>query len=181
MKIHIILISILTLLSPASSNANGEIKLYENRIGKMQLSHSMKLSFLNMLETLKPYSVIKISGQQDGPDYIYYDVTKNNIEYFWIKTQDENERLLNRVYITNKSITDQYSISIGTTFKKIKKLRPDVKITTDYHYHTYAYVKGSNITYEITGDFEGPDRQDFTEKEVANWTVSNIIWLKLNE
>lgn len=181
MKNHIYLIFILTLLSPITSNANSEIKLYENKVGEMKLSHSMKLSYLTMLEIFKSYSVIKKSGQQDGPDYIYYEVTKNNIEYFWIKTQDENERLLNRIYITNKSITDQYNISIGTTYKDIKKLRENVKITTDYHYHTYAYVKGSNIAYEITGDFEGPDRQDFTEKEVKYWAVSNIIWLKLNE
>lgn len=181
MKTNIFLILILALLSPITVNANSEIKLHENRIGKMKLSHSMKLSFLAMLETLKPYSVIKKSGQQDGPDFIYYEVTKNNINYFWIKTQDENERLLDRIYITNKSIIDQYTVSIGTPYNKIKKLRPKIKITTDYHYHTYAYVSGSNIMYEITGDFEGPDRQNFTEKEVENWTVSNIVWLKLNE
>jgi len=181
MKTHILLIFILSLLNPITSSANSEIKLYENKIGEMQLSHSMKLSFLTMLETFKPYSVIKKSGQQDGPDFIYYEITKNNVEYFWIKTQDENERLLDRINITNESITDQYNVSIGDTFKQIKKLRPNVKITTDYHYHTYAYVSGSNIMYEISGDFEGPDRQNFTEKEVENWTVNNIIWLKLNE
>ena len=181
MKSYVFLILLFSLLSPITSNASSEIKLNENKIGEMLLSHSMKLSFLAMLETLKPYSVVKKSGQQDGPDYIYYEVTKNNVQYFWIKTQDENERLLDRIYITNKSIIDQHAVSIGMKYKNIKKLRPNIKITTDDHYHTYAYVSGSNIMYEITGDFEGPDRQDFTEKEVESWTVSNIVWLKLNE
>lgn len=181
MKRHIFLFLMLILLSPITSKANSEIKLYEDKIGEMPLSHSMKLSYLTMLEVLKPFSVIKKSGQQDGPDFIYYEISKNNIEYFWIKTRDKNERLLDRVYITNKSIIDQYAVSIGTQYKQIQKLRPQIKITTDYHYHTYAYVSGSNIMYEITGDFEGPDRQDFTDKEVANWKVSNIVWLKLNE
>ena len=44
------------------------------------------------------------------------------------------------------------------------------------YFHTYAYVEGSSIAYEIDGSFEGPDRQEFEESTIRDWEVTRLIW-----
>ena len=180
LKKHFPLALMLAVLSQVTSCSRSEMILYEDRIGEMPLYHRMNLSVESMQETFKPYMVRKKLGQQDGPNFSYYEVSENSAVHFWIKTLDEDERLLDKVCIISNTIVDEYGVSVGTPYKEIKERRPAINMETDYHFHTIVYVNGSNIAYEIAGDFEGPDRQDFTEKEVENWVVKNIVWIGLD-
>lgn len=169
------------LVSSAVVAANSEITLSESSFGNLKLSHNMVVNLALLRSKLQNYNIVRKIGEQDGPDFVYYEVRKNRVLYCMLKTKDSNRRRLDRVYISNKWVSDQYGVSVGTPYSKIKALRPNIKITTDMHYHTYVYVSGSNIAYEITGDHEGPDKQNYTEREVLKWTVTNIVWLKLKE
>ena len=162
---------------PATLNANNELVLHEHKLGKMNLSHGMQISLQTLREKLKPLVVTKKTGQQDGPDYTYYQVNNNKKAYFSIKTQDSNAKRLESITIKNKAISDQYTVRVGMSYPKLKSLRPKVTIKTE-HYHTYIYVKGSNIVYEISGDYNGPDKNSYTESDVKTWKVIAILWEK---
>lgn len=161
-----------------TSGAYGEVRLHENKLGTMVLSHGMNIDLASLRAKFKMLKIIRKKGQQDGPDFIYYQFYKNKKEYFSMKARDDNEKKLDQINISSRNISDQYNVSIGISYIKLKKLRPKIQLTNGAHYHTYVYVRGSNISYEISGDFQGPDRDDFKESEVLNWKVSQIIWMK---
>lgn len=136
----------------------------------------MEIDLKNLRHIFNDFEIERKIGQQDGPDFIYYEARKNAAKYFWLKTQDDNKNFLDRIYITNSSISDQYGVNIGMNYKLLKQLRKNIKVSTE-HFHTYVYVSGSNIAYEITGTLDGPDKERYTEEEIKNWQVSKIIWL----
>lgn len=94
----------------------------------------------------------------------------------------EDTLKLNEIYIKVPVIKDQYGLKVGDGYQKIKNLRhAGLKTYTDYHQHTYAFFKTSNILYEISGDVFLPDTIDFddlklTEEQMKDWTIEYIIW-----
>ena len=166
-----------------------EIVLKENQIDSFSIPFHKK----NMLRTLRkhydPYWVEANIGQQDGPDFIYIDVLRddNNPVVYFIFNSD-NKYKLDEIRIMDSTAVDEYGVRVGDTYDDIiKKRQVNFKNSTNYHAHTYLYTDNSNIYYELTGDFtmteemiERLEELELNEKQLKKSTVEYIIWRKRN-
>ncbi|MTI30863.1 DUF1131 family protein [Xanthovirga aplysinae] len=160
------------------------ITIYENRINEIPLPFPRK----EMLEKLKKsfiqLGVTKEIGQQDGPDFPLYSLKNGETEICFFAMDWEDTLNLNKIYIKDALIKDEYGLKVGDSYQKIKKLRKgEIKTYTDYHLHTVAYFDNSNLSYEISGEASIPDTIDIknlklTEKQLKDWTIEYIIWRK---
>tara|TARA_R110001599_G_scaffold40866_2_gene124219 strand:+ start:498 stop:1388 length:891 start_codon:yes stop_codon:yes gene_type:complete len=85
---------------------------------------------------------------------------------------------LKSLEIISDKIKDMYGVQMGMSFATVKTLRPNIKIQTDSHFHTYAFVEGSNIKYEICCNEIGPDKMNWSMEEVKNWKIKSLNWQK---
>ncbi|MBB6458991.1 DUF1131 family protein [Flammeovirga kamogawensis] len=157
-------------------------KLYEHSIYglKTPFEHTEMLGQIR--KAFPQYKTSKIIGRQDGPDFPLY-VVKNREEEVLLFSMDWKDTLkLNSIYVRTSEIIDEYGLKVGDGYHEIKSKRNQlIKTTMDYHQHTYAYVDGSNIMYEITGDVSLPDTVNiedvkFTEEQLKDWKIESIIW-----
>lgn len=154
-----------------------ELVLSNTSIGPLSLDKEMKLDVDELKRLFSGYTLESGIGQQDGPDYTYYEISNDEEVLLHIKAQDEDPSRVEIIYIRSELVTDEYGLKVGMSYKDIKRIRPKLIHNTDYHYHTYMAYPEESILYEITGDFEGPDRTDFKESEIDTWTISEIIWI----
>jgi hypothetical protein len=134
------------------------IMLYEDRINGIRLPFERKEMLVELQEKFGGYTVAKAIGQQDGPDYPYYSVMDNDISLASFAMDASDTLKLERLYVEHPAIKDEYGITVGDAYAKIKDLRNGVaKISTDpHHQHTVLYFDGSNIMYEISGELSLP-------------------------
>jgi len=169
--------------------ANQKIVLSENKIDTFAIPFQKKYMLLDLKNYYKSYNVEAKIGQQDGPDFAYIDILKNDGNSVAFFSFDyENKYKLDEIRIVDSIATDEYGIRVGDSYQKIVEKRKGVfKNSTDYHQHTYLYTESSNIYYELTGDLsitedmlENLEELDLTEEQLQKCKVKYIIWRKRN-
>lgn len=149
--------------------------LNENTFGKLKLEKGMPLLEPKLKEVFNDFSVTKNVGEQDGPNYYYYEIGTEAI----LTTPDTENVTLSQLWIHEKSsVFDVYGIKLGMTYTEINEKRPTMDIKTE-HSHIYLYKKGSNIAYEMSlGNYNGPDKEAYSIDDImqANSKVISIIW-----
>ncbi|MBJ2175882.1 hypothetical protein JBL43_16630 [Aureibaculum sp. A20] len=160
-----------------------KIVLSENSLDTFSIPFPEK----NMLDSLRsyyePYLVEYNVGQQDGPDYRYIDISredKNPIAY--LNFESDNELRLNEIRIINSTALDQYEVHVEDPLTKVITSRGTGEIVFDpYHFHIYYYYKNSNISYELEGELHTPAVKNvedivLTYDDINSHTVQSIIW-----
>ena len=155
----------------ASTEKTPEITISNNGIngidlGKCITIDSLKIAFPN-------YKIKFKTGQQDGPDYHYFNVTKNKTNINFIMSEQEG-CLVDEIEIKTV-FPDKYGVKLGMTYEEVKKLRPNISHSTNYHFHTFLSAPNSNLKYEISGIYNGADKQNFSYDEVKNWKVTQFL------
>ena len=162
-----------------------QIKLLEDSIDIFQLPFPEKNMLIPLQNYYKPYSVSSKIGQQDGPDFKYIDIVRPDAPVVYFNFVSENELVLNRIFVYDSTVIDQYGLSVGCSIEEIKKSRGNGRIGFDpYHQHVYYSFLNSNIHYEIIGNLKIPadvkrmEDLKITEKDIQGWTIQYIIWRK---
>jgi len=158
---------------------NEALVLTNDKFGALRLDRNTKLDLQGLRAVLVELSVTENIGQQDGPDFVYYQVSDDEGEIFWIKAQVDDPDKINAVHVTSPHIIDQFGLKIGSTYAEILRARPGVIVETDDHFHTYVGHPEENIAYELTvpyaSDYEGPDRSP-TKQEIERGVIERLIW-----
>lgn len=151
--------------------------LHEGNIGELGLSAGGAVDAAGLSAAFPGHEVTQAIGSQDGPDFTMYTVAKEGKECFMMKMMDDDSTKMEQVRISTDAVKDEHGIGVGMSYADLKAKRPEAAIHTDEHFHTHVTVPGSNICYEISGETDGPDRTDYTEDEVQEWTVTGIMWM----
>lgn len=163
-----------------------EILLTEKRLGALELENLKEKNILTEIHSkFADFQVIKKVGQQDGPDYNYYEVTHLGQEIFIISMDAYDTSIVQDLWTNNKLIKDEYGITVGQKIDNALKNRPTLKFHSDLHYNIYATDKNSKIEYRLTGDFKPLSDTAFVTKDylVEKWqttgmTIEYLIWRK---
>ncbi|WP_339923133.1 hypothetical protein [uncultured Cyclobacterium sp.] len=169
------------------TNNYREIVISENSLDTFSIPFPEKNMLMPLKSYYEPYWVEANIGQQDGPDFTYIDILKdddNPIAY--LNFAPDNKFKLEEIRIVSSSAIDQYGVRVGDTYQEVREKRNnDFKNSTNYHQHTYLYPDSSNIFYELTGDFtmteemlENLNELGLTEEQPQNCKVDYIIWRK---
>jgi hypothetical protein len=160
--------------------AGQALVLANDKLGALKLDGNTKLDLQGLRAVLVGLSVTENIGQQDGPDFVYYQVSDDKGEIFWIKAQDDDPNKIDAVHVTSPQIIDQFGLKIGSTYAEILRARPGVIVETDDHFHTYVGHPEENIAYELAvpyaSDYDGPDRSP-TKPELERGVIEELIWL----
>ncbi|WP_271785027.1 DUF1131 family protein [Aquimarina algiphila] len=166
------------------------IVIFENRIDTFPIPFQEKDILMGLKSYYKSYNVEAKIGQQDGPNFPYIDIVKNDGNSVMFFSFDyENKNKLDEIRILDSIAADQYGIRVGDSYQKIvEKRKGDFKNSTDYHQHTYLYAENSNIYYELTGDItitedmlENLEELELSEEQLQKCKVEYIIWRKRNQ
>ncbi|MCJ8289563.1 MAG: DUF1131 family protein [Crocinitomicaceae bacterium] len=164
--------------------SNGHIELKENSIDGFTLPFPEK----DMSETLQKYyksfySLEAKVGQQDGPDFNYFDLLRGDDPVLYFEFDAENDLVLNTIVVLDSTVSDEYVLHVGDTFEKVKLKRGSGAIEFDtYHQHVYYHYEKSNISYELVGKLtlsaadQSMEDLLLTEKDLLGWTIKSIIW-----
>ena len=163
-----------------------KVVLSEDRLGALVLSELTSMNIEKELTTLFPKSqVTKQVGQQDGPDFILYEVMQENNSVLYASMDPENSVELSSLTIVSPEIVDLYGLSVGSTSNEIKIHRPHTIVHADFHLNIYAGIENSKIKYRLIGDFKNlNDTMAISENySVEDWQISEmkiefIIWEK---
>ena len=164
-----------------------EIILSENKIDIFSIPFPEKNVLRELKDYYEPYWVEANIGQQDGPDFTYFEIARddeNPIAYF--DFDSENEFKLEEIRIVSSVAKDQYGVRVGDTYQQvISKRQIEFKNSTDYHQHTYLYSASSNIYYEISGFenyvdimIENIEELILDTNDLKHCKVDAIIWRK---
>jgi len=162
----------------------GEILLTETKLGNLDIGI---LSDENMVTEIKrafpDFQVEKARGQQDGPDYNYFEATHLGEEVFLIAMNWEDTTQIEHLRTENKMIKDQYGLSVGQTVEHALMKRPDLKFHADLHYNVFATAANSRIEYHLTGDLKLVNDSVFVASDysVEKWQIEEmqiafLIW-----
>ena len=154
-----------------STKKLSEITISNNGINGIVLKKCITIDSLKA--TFPNYKISAKTGQQDGPDYHYFKVVKDNTTINFIMSAQDS-CLVDEINITT-NLPDTYGVKTGMTYEEVKKLRPEITHKTNYHFHTILSTQNSNLKYEISGTFDGPDKQDFIYDEVKKWKVTQFL------
>lgn len=164
--------------------SNGQIELKENSIDEFTLPFPEK----DMLETLqkyyKPfYSLEAKVGQQDGPDFNYFDFLRGDDPVLYFEFDAENDLALKTIIVLDSTVSDEYELHVGDAFEEVLSKRGNGVIELDmYHQHVYYHYEKSNISYELVGKLTlsaaDQSMEDFvlTEKDLLGWSIESIVW-----
>lgn len=161
---------------------NDELVLFEDHIGTIPLPFPRKDMLPELRYAFKPLTVTKEIGQQDGPDFPLYSVKDGSREIAYFSMDFEDTLALVELRITSGGIADKYGLSVGDKFSRIKKRRTDELHTySDYHGHTYASMKDSQIGYEISDSSPPVNAPDDAIDQVSdsireNWEITTVLW-----
>jgi len=164
------------------ANAQGDAErlvLSNKNIGPLGLDKNTKLELQDLKRAFTGLSVEQKIGQQDGPDFLYYQISDSEGELFWIKTDDDDPKKIDSVHVVSAKIQDQYGLKIGSTYGEVLRIRPRLRVETDDHFHTYVGHSKENIVYELAVSYrkgyQGPDRKP-TKQELVNSKVKELMW-----
>lgn len=152
--------------------------LSENKLGTFQLVPGTIADEKILTKHFPDWLIEQRTGQRDGPIYTYYELTKGKeaIQLTVGKEQGQAPEELSSIAVSSQGIPDQFGTRTEMTFSQAKRIRPNLQLVTDAHFHTYAVDSVSRIRYEICCNTDQVDKTDWSEKEVDDWKVKSIIW-----
>lgn len=131
----------------------------------------------------KPYLVEAGIGEQDGPNFTYIGILKDNHDPIaYLNFNYDNEFKLEDIRIVSETAIDQYGVRVGTTLSELINARDTGVIDFDpYHFHIYYSYENSNIFYELEGELHTPGVENvedivLTHDDIASHTIQSIIW-----
>ena len=154
-------------------------ELQEHQLEQIALQPQALLDKRQLSQTFPDWAAGEEQRQEDEQAYVYYTIAKNGAAQFRFRmtpAADPDERRLDALISTSAELSDEYGARTGITFSVLQELRPDLRLYTDPHFHTYALAKDSHIRYEICCNQEELDRTDWTIEQVQDWKVQSIIW-----
>lgn len=166
-----------------------EIVLSENALDTFLIPFPEKDMLMSLKNFYGPYWVEANIGQQDGPDFTYIEIKRDdNNPVAYLDFDSANKYKLDEIRIVDSSAKDQYEIRVGDTYQQVIETRREAfKNSTNYHQHTYLYSDNSNIYYELSGDYtlteemlDSIEELELTEQQLQKCTVKCIIWRKRN-
>lgn len=163
-----------------------EILLTETKLGDLELN---KLTEKNMLTEIKSafpdFKVTKTVGQQDGPDYNLYQITRSKQEIFFISMDSYDTLVVQDFWTNNKIIQDEYGVTVEQKVESVLEKRPTLKFHSDLHQNIYATEKNSKIEYRLKGNFKTLNDTTFSadDNSVEKWQtegmeIEYLIWRK---
>lgn len=154
-------------------------ELQEHQLEQIALKPPALLGKRQLSQAFPDWAVVEEQRQEDEQAYVYYTVAKNGAAQFrfrMIPAADPEARQLDAIISTSPELSDEYGARTRISFSELQALRPDVKLYTDPHFHTYALAEDSHIRYEICCNEDELDRTDWTIEQVQDWKVKSIIW-----
>ena len=167
------------LIEAKAQGSTQSLVLSSKNIGALQLEKNAKLELQELRRVFTGLSVEQKIGQQDGPDFVYYQVSDNDGELFWIKADEDIATKFDSVHVVSAKIPDQYGLRVGSTYAQVLRIRPRLRVETNDHFHTYIGHPKENIVYELAVSYrkgyQGPDRNP-TKQELASSKVKALMW-----
>ncbi|MCF2875355.1 MULTISPECIES: DUF1131 family protein [unclassified Tenacibaculum] len=154
-----------------TSKKTTDFSITDNGVNNINLLECITIDSLQA--AFPSYTITSKVGQQDGPDYRYFEVLKDNTTLNFIMNEQKT-CIINEIN-AQTNLEDMYGVKVGMTYEEVKKLRPNISHKTDFHFHTTLSEPNSNLQYEISGTYNGPDKQDFIYEEVKKWKVVQFI------
>lgn len=164
-----------------------EIVLSENKIDTFPIPFPEKNMLMPLKDYYEPYWVEANIGQQDGPDFTYIDIARDdNNPIAYLNFDSENQFKLDEIRIVDSRAVDQYGMRVGNSLTQLIASRDTGRIDFDpYHFHIYYSYKNSNILYELEGELHTPAVENvedivLTYDDIGSHTIQSIIWRKKN-
>lgn len=194
-RLLIIVLTITTLAcnpkKPAGSNSQedsmcSEIILFESTLGDLHLNELNAHNIRSEIqEAFSDFDLKKKIGQQDGPDYGLYEISKSDGKCFYISMDSYDTTLVQDIWTKSIGFKDEYGVSVGFSVDSALKQRPNLVFYSDLHQNIYANVPASKISYRLTGDFKMLNDSAFVYNDfsVDKWQVEGmeveyLIWKK---
>lgn len=140
---------------------------------------------LELLRTFPYCAVEKGIGEQDGPDFLLYEVQHEGESIVFVSMDHGALNGLREVAIQTPSIRDEYGIRTTCEVADLLNKRPEVSFHADLHSNVYATVPGSRIGYRMAGPVSALNdsvltRADFSLErwQVGRMKVGFLIWSK---
>jgi len=155
-----------------------EILLTETKLGYTNLNELDGNNIKKNLELGFPgFEIIKEVGQQDGPDFILYQVNYMNEEIFFISMDSYDTTLVQDIWTKNSKIKDEYGAKVGAYIDSVLIKRPELKFHADLHYNIYASKENSKILYRLAGDFKSLSDSSFVSEDysVEKWQIEGMV------
>jgi len=153
--------------------------LANSALGPLGLDADTELSLEKLKSVFVGLTVERKVGEQDGPDFVYFEISDQEGELFWIKAQDDDPGKIDSVHVTSDKVVDQYGLRIGSTYAQIHAARPALLVETDEHFHTYVGNPEEKIVYELScpyaAGYDGPDRNP-TKAEIRSGVIEGLVW-----
>lgn len=164
-----------------------KIILKENNLDTFSIPFRQENILSSLQKHYNPYSVIETEGESDGTIFTCIAISKNELfPSVYLNFDSENKLKLEEIRVSDTTVTDQYGIRIGDSYQTLlNKRKGDFMNFTDYHQHTYLYQEGSNIHYELIGDYkitsemiENISELELNERQLEKCKVASIVWKK---
>ena len=174
---------ILSLLLLMQENG---LVLTEDRLGPLDLRALEGKNISQQLQKAFPSSqVIRGVGQQDGPDFVYYDVKHQGEELFTVLLSDNDSSRVSEIWISSNRIRDQHGIAVGSSLESSRKHLPDLRLYADLHQNIFASTASSKILYRISANLKPLNDSTFVapDRSIQSWqleegTVEHLVWRK---
>ena len=162
------------------------LELSDSRLGELNLNLLNVQEINEQLKMAFPtYNVERGIGQQDGPDFTYYEVSSENENLFRIDLDGNDSTQIFEIWIISNNIKDSDGIGIGSSLEELKKSKSNLRFHADVHYNIYASTGSSKLLYRLTGSFKmlndstmvAPD-YSVKEWQLGDNSVEHLIWRK---
>lgn len=174
---------ILSLLLLMQENG---LVLTEDRLGPLDLRVLEGKNISQQLQKAFPTSqVIRGVGQQDGPDFVYYDIKHQGEEFFTVMLNTEDSSRVSEIWISSNRIKDQHGITLGSSLESLREQLPDLRLYADLHQNIFASTASSKILYRISANLKPLNDSTFVAPDhtIQPWqveaaTVEHLVWRK---
>ncbi len=122
----------------------------------------------------------------EGGTFLSYEIKKEGKTSASLTMSMDDSTKLYEIVVYDSLWVDQYGVRVGDKMDDVwlKRMKLDIKM--GHHFHVYAQAPGSNIFYEITGMYDGPDdammerinNAKTTPDFLGEWSVKRIYWSK---
>ena len=122
----------------------------------------------------------------EGGDFLSYEIKYGEKTSGSIAMSMDDSTKLYEILVYDSTWVDQYGVRVGNKMEDVWLKRMNLNVKMGYHFHVYAQAPGSNIFYEIAGEYDGPDdvmmerinNAKSDQSFLNNWKVVHMIWSK---